>query len=55
LKKSILYHAPQYAFSILLSVPSRYILVFTLASCSQTSTIFVIPLRWETKFHMKTK
>jgi len=49
------YEVPHYAvFSILPPLPPSQVHVFS-SSCSQTPSIYIIPLMWETKFRTHTK
>jgi hypothetical protein len=50
------YEAPHYAiFSILLPLPPSKVHIFSSAPCSQTPSVYVLPLVWGTKFHTHTK
>jgi hypothetical protein len=41
--------------SLLLPIPPSYIHIFFSVCCSQTSSFYVLPLMWETKFHAHAK
>jgi hypothetical protein len=50
------YEARHYAVSSSLQpLPYPSVQMFSSAPCSQTSSVYVLPLMWETKFHIQTK
>jgi hypothetical protein len=40
---------------ILLVLNPSYVPILSLESCPQTPSVYILPLRWETKFHTHTK